>query len=163
MLTARMKAAPCDGVLILGVATGAETFRVEGGACNHVKTDSRDADGACHAGAVISDAGPGRARSTGPTRTLVAAIARAGLPAAESEDAGDYLCNFVFYKALTRPDGPVTAFLHLPPVGAAGGVGLDDLERGVKAAASALAQSLAAGAPRRAGPETTKDAACTRA
>ena len=61
-----------------------------------------------------------------------------------STDAGRYLCNYVFYRLLTElaatPSGPSAAFLHIPPVAAAG-LTLDDLERGTKTAAAAFAPS----------------------
>jgi uncharacterized membrane protein YgdD (TMEM256/DUF423 family) len=65
---------------------------------------------------------------------MIAALAREGLPARASSDAGDYLCNHVFYRLLTEPGAPPAAFLHLPP-----GLDLDALERGAKAAIAAIA------------------------
>ena len=75
---------------------------------------------------------------------MVAALVAEGLPAYASSDAGDYLCNYTFYRLLTEvasgPDAPFAAFLHIPPT-----LGPDDLRRGVKAAASALARTLVFG------------------
>ncbi len=45
------------------------------------------------------------------------------LPARLSANAGDYLCNYLYWHALEaakRPGGPIRAvFIHVPPVAAA--------------------------------------------
>ncbi|HTK34612.1 MAG TPA: hypothetical protein VL358_04900 [Caulobacteraceae bacterium] len=128
-----------QGVLILGVAGGADSFRVEICARNRAAIDRPDALGAVHGHKRISAAGPAVAFASGPTEAMVAAITAAGLPVHTSQDAGDYLCNQVFYRLLTEsgPAPPLTAFLHLPP-----GLDLDVLELGAKAAATALGGRL---------------------
>jgi pyroglutamyl-peptidase len=134
-------------VLLLGVASGAQAFRVEMRAANLARTDLADAEGRLFRRAHISPVGPAVARATAPVEPMVAALQRAGLRATASSDAGDYLCNFTFYRVLTEiaaePDAPLAAFLHLPPIQE--GFSLDDLERGVKATASVFARTLAFG------------------
>jgi pyroglutamyl-peptidase len=92
----------------------------------------------------IAPNGPALARAHVPAEAMAEAIRSEGLPVEISEDAGDYLCNYVFYRLLTElaatPSGPSAAFLHIPPVAAAG-LTLDDLERGTKTAAAAFAPS----------------------
>ena len=131
------KAFEPDGVLVLGVAGGADCFRVETQACNLAGTGRPDAEGAVHDTAFISLAGPDIATTTAPAAAMVEAIAKAGLPVCASSNAGDYLCNYVFYRLLTEAPASCTAFLHLPP-----DLDLDALERGAKAAAAALGLSL---------------------
>lgn len=134
------------GVLVVGVASGAEGFRVEMRAQNRARADLADAAGAFYSHERISRLGPAVARATAPVEPMVEAIRAEGLPVQASSDAGDYLCNYLFYRLLTEvlaaPDAPPAAFLHIPP-----GLTPDDLERGVKAAAGALARTLAFGAP----------------
>lgn len=136
-------------VLILGVAIGAELFRVEMRAVNKALTDRTDAVGRLFPRAAISPLGPAVARATAPVEPMVAALQNAGLGAYASSDAGRYLCNYVLYRALTetardtRP--PLVAFVHVPPV--RDDLTLADIERGVKAAASSLARTLAFGRP----------------
>jgi pyroglutamyl-peptidase len=54
-----------------------------------------------------------------PFARLINAARAAGVAAAGSRNAGAYLCNYVYWRALeaaARPDGPgVVIFVHLPP------------------------------------------------
>ena len=128
----------CDGVLLVGVAVGAGAFRVETLARNHADPAKLDAKGEAWAQAVIDPQGPDAIEATAPTEAMRDAVAAAGLPVALSSDAGDYLCNFTFYRTLgaKRPCG----FLHVPSLSDA--IGLDDILRGVSAAAEAFAAQL---------------------
>ena len=126
-----------DGVMVVGVAGGADRFRVETQGRNRVGVDRADAAGAFHPGALISEQGPALAAARAPVAAMVAAIEREGLPAEASSDAGDYLCNYVFYRLLTETPARPTAFLHLPP-----DLSLEDLQRGAQAAATAFALAL---------------------
>src|ERR1700719_478562 len=55
-----------------------------------------------------------------PIARLVKAARTAGVAAARSRNAGAYLCNYVYWRALeatARPDGPgFVIFIHLPPI-----------------------------------------------
>jgi pyroglutamyl-peptidase len=138
---------PADAVLVLGVAGGADGFRVEQGARNCAAADRADARGALWPEPRISERGPDAAGSAAPVEAMAAALRRQGLPASVSADAGDYLCNFVFYRLLTEVASPegrlVAAFLHLPDLRQPGALALDDVERGVRVAASVLVESVA--------------------
>lgn len=142
-----MRATGADGVLMLGVAAGAESFRVEMRAANTVGADRPDAAGRLFPRRAISPLGPAVARATALVQPMVEALHRAGLAAYASSNAGDYLCNYAFYRVLTEiaaePRGPLAAFLHIPPVRE--DFGLSDIERGVRAVASAFARTLAFG------------------
>jgi len=70
---------------------------------------------------VRGQAGPaGPIEAEGPARlasTLPASLAASlgPLPCIPSDDAGDYLCNYVFYRALrSLPDVPLRGFVHVP-------------------------------------------------
>jgi hypothetical protein len=56
-----------------------------------------------------------------PVTRLVKAARTAGVVAAPSRNAGAYLCNYVYWRALEAaagPDGPgLVVFVHVPPVG----------------------------------------------
>jgi pyroglutamyl-peptidase len=140
----------CDGALLLGVAGKAREFRVEMRARNHVDRHKPDADGKLWRNEKIDPTGPAVARSTAPVAEMVRAIQDEGYPSVASSDAGDYLCNFSLYRLLTGvgegADGPPVGFLHVPRFFERDGVDvpveLDDLERAVKAAATAFAFSL---------------------
>jgi pyroglutamyl-peptidase len=47
---------------------------------------------------------------------IVAALTKAGLPVAASDDAGGYVCNATFYRSLiAAPEGRMVGFVHVPP------------------------------------------------
>jgi pyroglutamyl-peptidase len=149
MIWEAARGGPADAVLVLGVAGGAEGFRVEQGARNCVAVDRADASGALWPEPRISE-GPDAAGCTAPVEAMAAALRRQGLPASVSADAGDYLCNFVFYRLLTEVASQdsrlLAAFLHLPDLRPLGAMTLDDVERGVMVVASVLVESVATGA-----------------
>ena len=150
MIDQALRESGCDGALMLGVAGKAREFRVEMRARNHADRRRPDADGKLWRNAKIDPTGPAVARSTAPVVEMMRAIQDAGYPSVASSDAGDYLCNFTLYRLLTGVgegvDGPPVGFLHVPRFFERDGVDvpveLDDLERAVKAAATAFAFSL---------------------
>ncbi len=56
--------------------------------------------------------------ATRPSRLLVAAARRTGMRTRMSRDAGRYLCNYVYWRALeaSRSGTPLVQFIHIPPV-----------------------------------------------
>jgi pyroglutamyl-peptidase len=130
------------GVLVLGVAGGADGFRVETQALNRACTDKPDAGGALQADGRISISGAAVARATAPAQAMVAALEHEGLPASISSNAGDYLCNYVFYRLLSECADLPSAFLHLPP-----GLDPSELDRGAKAVATVFGRTLASASP----------------
>lgn len=64
-----------------------------------------------------ADAGPIEAGGPEAVPTTLSLVPGAGalLPDAPSDDAGDYLCNFVFYRAMRAfPHVPLRGFVHVP-------------------------------------------------
>ena len=99
-----------DVIIHTGVAVGSLRLQIELHACNRVK--GRDVDGVALEG-VIEEKGP--AVLTSPLASHVRAGCQArGIALDASEDAGGYLCNYIYYKSLRRL-GPHSgiAFLHL--------------------------------------------------
>jgi pyroglutamyl-peptidase len=90
--------------------------------------------------------------STLPLEPLHAKLSAAGLPVDWSDDAGDYLCNYLFYhsrSALAEGFAPaVSGFVHVPPVAGdpdadgGGGIpmGLDQLVQGALAIVETAAE-----------------------
>lgn len=146
----KARAGGCDGVLMVGVAGKATTFRVEMRAQNRVGRSRKDASGKAWSGEKILPIGPAVARATAPVADMVRAIKQAGYPAEASSDAGDYLCNFSLYRLLvdTASDRhpPAAGFLHVPTKilrdGQQAALAIEDVEQAVKAAASAFALKL---------------------
>jgi pyroglutamyl-peptidase len=118
-LPALLKQEKPDIVVMFGVATRSHRVRVEQRSRNRI--------------ALFPDAGGHRpaTRTIAPRREalrnplavarLVKAARTAGVVAAPSRNAGAYLCNYVYWRALeaaARPDGPgLVVFVHVPPVG----------------------------------------------
>jgi pyroglutamyl-peptidase len=108
-----------DIVLLFGVATRAARLRIEELARNRMSVLFPDASGFRPERPAIA---PGRAamRNPRPIARLMHAARLAGVRAARSRNAGTYLCNYIYWRALeaTRAqDGPrLAVFVHVPPI-----------------------------------------------
>lgn len=56
-------------------------------------------------------------RGLWPWATALDAIRKSGSPARVSDDAGRYVCETIYWSALAAAHAPLTAFLHVPPLG----------------------------------------------
>ena len=105
-----------DLVLCLGVAPGT-ALRLESTARNRDTQSAPDAAGVVRHDLAIRDDGPATIPTRLPLARLRAALVAGGFEIVDSDDAGGYLCNHVFYELLTRrPDG-VAGFVHVPTLG----------------------------------------------
>ena len=108
-----------DIVLLFGLAGRARRLRIEEIARNRMSVLFPDAGGYRPARPAIA---PGRAalRNPHPLARLVEAARDAGVGASPSRNAGSYLCNYIYWRALESarvPGGPrLVAFVHVPPV-----------------------------------------------
>lgn len=98
-------------VLMIGVAGRARGVRIEQRAVNRASVLFPDATGFRPARMALAAAGPLQRRSA-VARVARLALQQRGVPAALSRDAGRYLCNASYYRALAEPS-PVV-FLHIP-------------------------------------------------
>lgn len=134
-----------DAVLVVGVATDSDAFRVETMGRNHAGRAKPDHAGDVWEGSVIKPDGPGALASTAPTDEILNALIASHLAARLSDDAGDYLCNFTLYRLLAEAAAPSVAFLHVPQVrefsdGANGS--LQDIDQAVRATVRVMAGAL---------------------
>ncbi len=145
---------PC-AVLLTGQAARRGVVCVERFARNAASATARDNRRRARLGR--GPQGPDVLEATAPARVVARAIREAGVAARVSTDAGDYVCNHLYYGALRHLAGasPTTpaVFIHLPatpeqsPPGASGRRLADvDAARALQAAV----QVLARGAPSRA-------------
>jgi pyroglutamyl-peptidase len=108
-----------DIVLLLGVATRSRHLRIEERARNRVSTLFPDAGGHRPEVRTITPHAPAR-RNRLPFARFVAAARSAALAAARSRNAGTYLCNYAYWRALEAahsPGGPrLVLFIHVPPI-----------------------------------------------
>lgn len=128
-----------DGVLMLGVAARRRQVTLERRAVNGARS-APDAAGRHPAGRRLAPAGPEALFTTVPTAALAAALRRGAVPAAASRDAGRYLCNAGYFRAIAAARAgaagrraPPVLFVHLP--------GRSGRPRGVSRAAFARALS----------------------
>jgi pyroglutamyl-peptidase len=106
-----------DVIVMFGLAGRTKALRVEMQARNRATQVFPDIDGKVpKRGTIRLDVGALRGRA--PFARLVAAARATGLSARLSRDAGDYLCNYGYWRALeaaAQPGGPaVVVFVHIP-------------------------------------------------
>src|ERR1700742_3528134 len=106
-----------DIVLMFGLAARTPFVRVETRARNAKSILFPDVSGYRPDERAIARGKPaliGRA----PFRRLLAAARAARVPVRTARDAGRYLCNYVYWRALeaSRSGTPLAQFIHIPPV-----------------------------------------------
>jgi pyroglutamyl-peptidase len=117
MVVAREKPAV---LLMFGLAGNARQLRIEIYARNARSGFLEDAAGHVPDDATIEGNAPSRLRLRSPVARLLAAARAAGVSAALSHDAGDYLCNYLCWRAIRIAEGSrgprIVAFVHVPRV-----------------------------------------------
>jgi pyroglutamyl-peptidase len=111
----------CPDVLVMfGLASRIRHIRVETRARNALSSAAPDASGRVPGASVIVPGAPPALPLRAPAPRLVAAARAAGMRAALSGDAGNYLCNYLCWRAseaAERAGGPrLVAFVHVPKV-----------------------------------------------
>jgi pyroglutamyl-peptidase len=108
-----------DAIVMFGLAGRSKAIRIETLARNRTTRVYPDIDRKIPQRASIMP-GEGTRRGRAPFVRLAAAVRASGLPARLSGDAGTYLCNYGYWRALeqqSRAAGPrVVAFVHIPNV-----------------------------------------------
>lgn len=106
-----------DIAIHFGVSRRARGFAIEQVARNRVCIEKPDNAGFVPRDAFVRE-GADDLQTGLPTSALLAALEREGLPAEPSDDAGDYLCNFLFFLSRgmhAPPFAPkVSGFVHVP-------------------------------------------------
>ena len=104
-------------VVLLGVHNGPEV-RLERVARNAITADTPDNHGVVPPKRSIVAGAPDRYASTLPLEAMCDALSRAGVGVTLSDDAGGYLCNYVFYAARhwfeSRGERTPCGFVHVP-------------------------------------------------
>lgn len=130
-LSEHLRASDCRAVLLVGRTNSSDGFLVQ------MRAPNRTLDGSGR----LTLTGPAIARTTAPVAEMVRAIKDAGLPAnassLEEEDAGSFLLYSILTSLPDDADAPAIGLLRVPA-----GTGHDTLDRGVKAAAAAIARHL---------------------
>jgi pyroglutamyl-peptidase len=106
-----------DALLMFGLAAATPHLRIETLARNSVSR-TEDVSGAVPALRAIAPGRPLSQRLPTLARALLGTARRARIPATISNDAGDYLCNYLCWQAALaarKSRGPgLAAFIHVP-------------------------------------------------
>lgn len=106
-----------DALLMFGLATRSRHVRIETLARNTLSA-MPDAYGRVAAASQIDAEAQGFRSICAPDDDLLQAARRGRIPARLSRDAGGYLCNYLYWRALEAaesPEGPqFAAFIHIP-------------------------------------------------
>jgi pyroglutamyl-peptidase len=108
-----------DVVLLFGVATRTNHLRIETRARNGRSVLFADVDGHRPEQSAIATGAPATLAGYAPHAMLRAAVRARRLPAQLSHNAGRYLCNFAYWRALAAAHGrraPLVQFVHVPMV-----------------------------------------------
>jgi pyroglutamyl-peptidase len=100
-------------VLLLGVAGRRATISVETRARNRLSVLRADADKRTAPVSVVLKGGPQARAARAPVARLIALMSRSGVSVRRSIDAGDYICNQVYYLALAS-EAEFVGFIHVP-------------------------------------------------
>ena len=105
-----------EAVLMLGLAGRTKYLRIETRARNIRTLVYPDIEGFIPERRVIERRAGSARRGPAPFMRLLAAARTSGLRARLSRDAGAYLCNDLYWRALepARNDGPLVQFVHIP-------------------------------------------------
>lgn len=112
----KLFAAKPDIVLVFGLAGRRRQICIETRARNAVSVLFPDAGGRRPAIGIIEPGAPAALVGRAPFVRLLSAARARNLPVRLSRDAGRYLCNYAYWRALERaPNGrPLVQFVHIP-------------------------------------------------
>jgi pyroglutamyl-peptidase len=107
-----------DILLMFGLAGRRRHLSVETWARNSASILFPDANGYRPQRAVIAPGEPTALKGSAPFNRLLSAARATAYPTRLSRDAGRYLCNYAYWRALQRARGgrPLVQFVHIPPV-----------------------------------------------
>ena len=113
----RLFAQKPDIILMFGLAGRRRHLCIETQARNAVTVLFPDASGHRPQRGVIVPGGEAVLRGAAPFADLLGAMRGRRIPARLSWDAGRYLCNYAYWRALERARGgrPLVQFVHIPP------------------------------------------------
>lgn len=108
-----------DALIMFGVATRSKHVRIETRARNTVARAVPDVAGDVPPSSSIRSGGPAALPLRTPAQRLLTAVRATGVPVIISRDAGDYLCNYLCWRAAEAGSNGtprVMSFVHVPQV-----------------------------------------------
>jgi pyroglutamyl-peptidase len=106
-----------DAVIAFGLSAKTSGITLESTARNHVAMQRPDFTGMCAPANCVTLGGTAIKPTRLPLRDMSECLREAGIPIVRSDDAGDYLCNMLFYRLVDYADagGPrIAGFVHVP-------------------------------------------------
>jgi pyroglutamyl-peptidase len=105
-----------DVVIAFGMAHERETIELESRAHNLIKAKIPDNEGERPSDILISAEGPEFYLSTLPLQGLEGALTRNQIPVKVSNSAGNFVCNYLFYKLMeeNQESERLCGFIHVP-------------------------------------------------
>jgi pyroglutamyl-peptidase len=104
-----------DIVLMFGLAARTPFVRIETRARNAASMLFPDVDGTVRQDHTIAPGAPASRRGRAPFARLLGAARATRANARLSRDAGDYLCNYTYWRALAASrSGTLVQFIHVP-------------------------------------------------
>ncbi|MEM9160989.1 MAG: hypothetical protein AAGB46_18215 [Verrucomicrobiota bacterium] len=112
-IDACVKATP-DVFIALGQYQG-NRIRLETTAHNRCDPNKADVDGLFPTDSKIAETAPERLPTALPITEIETELLKKQIPTQVSDDAGDYLCNYLFFHQMLKAEESVSAgFIHLP-------------------------------------------------
>lgn len=111
ILDACLARARPDLIVMMGYSARRKTLAIERRARNRASILRRDAGGRVATSLILRARAPASRATLLPTASLRRGFAQCGLPARISNDAGDYICNAAYWRALERGRA---VFIHVP-------------------------------------------------
>ncbi len=114
----KLFAAKPDIILMFGLAGRRRQLCIETQARNAVSLLFPDASGYRPQRGIIRPGGQAALRAPAPFSVLLGAVRASHFPARLSRDAGRYLCNYAYWRALEHAARgyPLIQFVHIPPI-----------------------------------------------
>lgn len=105
-----------DIVICFGLAAKRDSIELESRAVNKIHADIKDNAGAEPQNQPIRENGEEIYLSTLPIQGIAGALSQEGLPVKISSDAGNFVCNYLFYRLMeTNQDTErLCGFIHVP-------------------------------------------------
>jgi pyroglutamyl-peptidase len=106
-----------NAVIAFGLSAKTSGITLESTARNSVAMERPDFTGACATADCVVHGGPAVLPTRLPLRDISECLRAAEIPIVRSDDAGDYLCNLLFYRLIefAEAGGPrVAGFVHVP-------------------------------------------------
>jgi pyroglutamyl-peptidase len=109
-----------DVILMLGLAARSKHLHIETRARNALSILAADAQGFTPSHGAIRPGAPGDRRARSSFARLLSASRGYGVPTTLSRDAGGYVCNYLYWRALeyakrmSKP--PLVQFVHVPQI-----------------------------------------------